>query len=55
MEAMTGQDLIGEILELAKKIVRLCEKDGQYKKAGGGETSESSVLKPHPKVIIGNH
>jgi hypothetical protein len=53
---VTGQDdFVGEVLELAKRIVELCERDGQCKQPGQGATSEPRVSEPSPKVVVGNH
>lgn len=55
MKTVTGQDFVGEVLELAKKIVKLCENGGERKQPGQGATSGPRILEPTPKVIVRDH
>lgn len=55
MKAVTGQnDFVSEVLELAKKIVKLCERDGQCKSANGASL-EPSVSQPLSEVVVRDH
>lgn len=53
MEAVTGQnDFVSEVLELARRIIALCERDGRAKVAGEGAYSKPSVGQPTPEVVV---